>query len=79
MWVFLIIQLKLDRREPDDPCSYLLAIWTPGRIPPKHYKLLSKSWPVELNVILEDLTKRQQIMETFDICSLMKLCDMFYT
>lgn len=20
----------LDRREPDDPCSYLLAIWTPG-------------------------------------------------
>lgn len=21
---------ELDRREPDDPCSYLLAIWTPG-------------------------------------------------
>ncbi|KAJ6381634.1 hypothetical protein OIU77_030334 [Salix suchowensis] len=21
---------RLDRREPDDPCSYLLAIWTPG-------------------------------------------------
>ncbi|XP_060201309.1 DNA glycosylase/AP lyase ROS1-like [Lycium barbarum] len=20
----------LDKREPDDPCSYLLAIWTPG-------------------------------------------------
>ncbi|KAG7028076.1 Transcriptional activator DEMETER, partial [Cucurbita argyrosperma subsp. argyrosperma] len=29
--VSFIIQLKLDRREPDDPCSYLLAIWTPGR------------------------------------------------
>ncbi|KAA8516668.1 hypothetical protein F0562_016826 [Nyssa sinensis] len=21
---------RLDKREPDDPCSYLLAIWTPG-------------------------------------------------
>ncbi|CAA2959958.1 ROS1-like isoform X1 [Olea europaea subsp. europaea] len=21
---------KMDKREPDDPCSYLLAIWTPG-------------------------------------------------
>ncbi|KAF9680168.1 hypothetical protein SADUNF_Sadunf06G0093000 [Salix dunnii] len=21
---------RLDRREPDDPCAYLLAIWTPG-------------------------------------------------
>ncbi|XP_022939958.1 protein ROS1-like [Cucurbita moschata] len=26
----LLEKLKLDRREPDDPCSYLLAIWTPG-------------------------------------------------
>ncbi|KAF7144618.1 hypothetical protein RHSIM_Rhsim04G0135900 [Rhododendron simsii] len=23
----------LDKREPDDPCSYLLAIWTPGETP----------------------------------------------
>ncbi|XP_008807511.2 protein ROS1A isoform X1 [Phoenix dactylifera] len=32
----------LDRREPDDPCSYLLAIWTPGETaqstePPKAF------------------------------------------
>ncbi|XP_022982801.1 protein ROS1-like [Cucurbita maxima] len=26
----LLEKLKLDRREPDDPCSYFLAIWTPG-------------------------------------------------
>ncbi|XP_038904008.1 DNA glycosylase/AP lyase ROS1-like [Benincasa hispida] len=26
----LLEKLKLDRREPDDPSSYLLAIWTPG-------------------------------------------------
>ncbi|XP_052310261.1 DNA glycosylase/AP lyase ROS1 isoform X3 [Populus trichocarpa] len=25
---------RLDRREPDDPCSYLLAIWTPGTLCP---------------------------------------------
>ncbi|CAO2839403.1 unnamed protein product [Amaranthus hypochondriacus] len=23
----------MDKREPDDPCSYLLAIWTPGETP----------------------------------------------
>ncbi|KAI8528108.1 hypothetical protein RHMOL_Rhmol12G0125600 [Rhododendron molle] len=25
-----LLKLQLDNREPDDPCSYLLAIWTPG-------------------------------------------------
>lgn len=28
--LFPILKLQLDRREPDDPCPYLLAIWTPG-------------------------------------------------
>ncbi|XP_050945060.1 protein ROS1C isoform X5 [Cucumis melo] len=26
----LLEKLQLERREPDDPCFYLLAIWTPG-------------------------------------------------
>ncbi|KAL6133549.1 hypothetical protein ACLB2K_065784 [Fragaria x ananassa] len=26
----LLDRLGLDKREPDDPCNYLLAIWTPG-------------------------------------------------
>ncbi|XP_022138825.1 protein ROS1-like isoform X2 [Momordica charantia] len=26
----LLEKLKMERREPDDPCFYLLAIWTPG-------------------------------------------------
>ncbi|KAL6976957.1 DNA glycosylase/AP lyase ros1 [Sarracenia purpurea var. burkii] len=25
-----LLKLQLQKREPDDPCSYLLAIWTPG-------------------------------------------------
>lgn len=28
--LFAILTLQLDRREHDDPCPYLLAIWTPG-------------------------------------------------
>ena len=49
--VSFIIQLKLDRREPDDPCSYLLAIWTPGRCTSRTLKI-SKPWT-------EDLAKRR--------------------
>lgn len=29
----LLELLQLDKREPDDPCNYLLAIWTPGETP----------------------------------------------
>lgn len=25
-----LLNLQMDRREPDDPSPYLLAIWTPG-------------------------------------------------
>jgi hypothetical protein len=24
--------LQFEQREPDDPCPYLLSIWTPGKI-----------------------------------------------
>lgn len=24
-------QLNIEKREPDDPCLYLLTIWTPGK------------------------------------------------
>ncbi|KAM2878203.1 hypothetical protein FF1_013828 [Malus domestica] len=29
----LLEMLHMDKREPDDPCNYLLAIWTPGETP----------------------------------------------
>lgn len=28
--LILFLNLQMDKREPDDPCPYLLAIWTPG-------------------------------------------------
>lgn len=32
----LFVTLQMDRREPDDPCPYLFAIWEEGTLQNDH-------------------------------------------
>ncbi|KAK1301190.1 Protein ROS1 [Acorus calamus] len=50
---------EMDRREPDDPCPYLLAIWTPGKYMVCIQRIYNTASGKGL-FVYEDLIKRQE-------------------